>query len=148
MPISAAQRHDFVAAATASPNRLEYLTANDWALLLDTATERKFTKGEELIRIGVRQRSIIFLSKGSARIISGRNSPIATVGAGEILGEMTFLEGSESSATVVAEEPCEAYVISWADLAETFEAYPHLGSRFYRSVAVSLSRRLRGQISE
>jgi len=148
MAITAAKRHEFVAAATASPNRLEYLTANDWALLLDKAAVKNFAKGEELIRIGIRQRSIIFLSKGSARIISGRNFPIANVGAGEILGEMAFLEGTESSATVVAEEPTEAYVITWTDLCETFEAYPHLGSRFYRSVAVSLSRRLREQISE
>ena len=61
---------------------------------------------------------------------------------------MAFLEGAKPSATVVADEDTEVYSISWAVLHELFNLFPHLGSRFYRSVAVSLSRRLRQQISE
>ncbi|MGZ4833297.1 MAG: Crp/Fnr family transcriptional regulator [Terriglobales bacterium] len=143
-----ANRQDFLTAAMAAENRLEYVTPNDWALLLDKAKYQSFAKGEELIHIGRQEPVVIFLAKGSARIVSGRRWPIATVAAGEILGDMAFMEGTQSSATVLAETPIEAYLISWSDLHHLFESYPHLGSRFYRSVAVSLSRRLRRQISE
>jgi hypothetical protein len=33
--------------------------------------------------------------------------------------------------------------IEWSALSDLFELYPHLGSRFYRSLAVNLSRRMR-----
>jgi CRP-like cAMP-binding protein len=138
----------FLVALQTAKNRLEYVTANDWALILDKATRRSFAKGDELIQLGKQNPYIIFLMEGSVSILSARQWQIASVSAGEILGEMAFLESSTPSATVVADEAAQAYTVSWATLHELFEAYPHVGSRFYRSVAVSLSRRLRKQISE
>ena len=49
---------------------------------------------------------------------------------------------------LVADEAVEVYSVSWGAMHELFNLFSHLGSRFYRSVAVSLSRRLRQQISE
>ena len=143
-----AEMQEYLAVLQAAKNRLEYLTPNDWALLLDKATRRSFAPGNQLIQLHKKNPDIIFVVKGSARIVSSRGWQIASVRAGEILGEMAFLEGTKPSATVVADEPVEAYSISWAAMHELFDLYPHLGSRFYRSVAVSLSRRLRQQISE
>lgn len=143
-----AEAQEFLAALRAAKNRLEYVTPNDWALILDKATRQSFAEGSKLIELGKHNAQIFFLAKGSASIRSARQWAIASVSAGEILGEMAFLEGTQPSATVVADEPVELYSISWATLHELFDIYPHLGSRFYRSVAVSLSRRLRRQISE
>ena len=143
-----AEQEEFLAVLQAAKNRLEYVTANDWALLLDKATRRSFAQGDQLIELNQKNPNIIFVAKGSASIVSGRGWQIASVCAGEILGEMAFLEGTKPSATVVADGPVEVYAISWAAMHELFNLYPHLGSRFYRSVAVSLSRRLRQQISE
>jgi extracellular factor (EF) 3-hydroxypalmitic acid methyl ester biosynthesis protein len=64
-----------------------------------------------------------------------------------VCGEMAFLEDSLASATATAEENVEAYALSWGALGDLFELYPHLASRFYRSLAVNLSRRLREQIT-
>ena len=61
-------------------------------------------------------------------------------------GEMAFLEAGVASASVVAVEDVEAYSIEWSALKDLFELFPHLGSRFYRSLAVGLSRRLREQL--
>jgi CRP-like cAMP-binding protein len=58
------------------------------------------------------------------------------------------MEGTKPSATVVADEAVEVYSVSWAALNVLFDLYPHLGSRFYRSLAANLSRRLRQRISE
>jgi hypothetical protein len=37
----------------------------------------------------------------------------------------------------------EADAIDWAELHRIFRMFPHVGSRFYQSMAVLLSRRLR-----
>jgi CRP-like cAMP-binding protein len=59
---------------------------------------------------------------------------------------MAFLEDSIPSATATAEEPVQAFAIEWQALLSLFELFPHLASRFYRSLAVNLSRRLRDQM--
>lgn len=143
-----AEIQEFLAILQAAKNRLEYVTLNDWALILDKATRRSFAQGSQLIQVNKQNPNIFFVAKGSASIVSSRGWQIASVRAGEILGEMAFLEGAKPSATVVADEDVEVYSVSWAVLHELFNLFPHLGSRFYRSVAVSLSRRLRQQISE
>src|SRR5438552_18646585 len=71
---------------------------------------------------------------------------IAQIGPGQISGEMAFLENDVASATVTAEEELKAYALEWSALKDLFELFPHLASRFYRSLAVTLARRLRDQI--
>jgi CRP-like cAMP-binding protein len=44
---------------------------------------------------------------------------------------------------VVANDAVEAYFIDRPTLQSLFELFPHLGSRFYQSLAGILSRRLR-----
>jgi hypothetical protein len=48
---------------------------------------------------------------------------------------------------VVARESVEAFYLDRPTVQSLFELFPHLGSRFYRSLASSLSRRLRELIS-
>jgi CRP-like cAMP-binding protein len=127
-------------------NGLQYLTQNDWILLLDRAKSVTFKKGEKLIQQGKQTRVVYLLSKGKISITVGVPQ-IAQVLPGQVCGEMAFLEDSLASATATAEEDVEAYALSWGALGDLFELYPHLASRFYRSLAVNLSRRLREQIT-
>jgi len=122
---------------------LEYLTSNDWVLLTDKARLVTLKKEEALLKRGQQTRQIFFLIEGMARIESQPGTSIAHIGPGEICGEMAFLERGRSSASVVAETEVRACALDWPVMDELFELYPHLGSRFYRSLAVSLSRRLR-----
>jgi CRP-like cAMP-binding protein len=130
-----------------APNRLEYLTQNDWALLVDRAKQVTFHKDEIVIQKGRQTKSVYLLVKGTARIEADFKVRIAQIGPGQISGEMAFLENSIASATVTAEEELQAYAIEWSALGDLFELFPHLASRFYRSVAVILARRLRDQIT-
>jgi len=59
---------------------------------------------------------------------------------------MSFLEDTAASASVVAEQDVEAYHLDRRTLESLFELFPHLASRFYRSLATNLSRRLREMI--
>ena len=49
-------------------NRLEYLTQNDWALLVDRAKQVTFQKDEIVIRKGRQTKLVYLLVKGTARI--------------------------------------------------------------------------------
>jgi len=128
-------------------NRLEYLTPNDWALLADKAKLVSFAEDESLLQAGKQNRTVYVILKGSVRVESSTRAPIALLGPGEVCGEMAFLENGVAAASVIAAEAVEACAIEWSGLNDLFELFPHLGSRFYRSLAVNLSRRLREQIT-
>lgn len=124
---------------------LVYLTANDWALVSDKASRVQFKEGTVLIQKGKRTNGVYLLLKGSARVVIPPQAS-RTLGPGEICGEMSFLEDSPASASVIAETDVEAFHLDRPALQSLFELYPHLGSRFYRSLATNLSHRLRDVI--
>ena len=128
-------------------HRLEYLTLNDWTLLADKGQWLSFHKGDVLLQHGQQNKMVYLLVRGKARVETASKALLAHIGPGEICGEMAFLEHATASATVLAEEETEAWAVDWAALTDLFELFPHLASRFYRSLAVNLSRRLRDQIS-
>jgi len=129
-----------------SRNRLEYLTPNDWTLIVDRAKRSAFRKGETLLQHGKQTRTVYLLLRGTAGVEAPSKSIVARIGPGQVCGEMAFLENSVASATVTADEDLEVCAIEWSALFDLFELFPHLGSRFYRSLAVNLSRRLRDQL--
>jgi CRP-like cAMP-binding protein len=124
-------------------NRLEYLTQNDWLLIVDRARQAAFKKDDVLIHAGKQPSAVYLLVKGHARVESPSKALIAKLEPGEVCGEMAFLENGVASASVTAAGDLEVCTIEWSALHDLFELYPHLGSRFYRSLAVNLSRRLR-----
>jgi CRP-like cAMP-binding protein len=131
-----------VSVLSSSKHGLIYLTANDWALVIDKASRVQFKEGAILIQKGKRTDGVYLLLKGSARVIIPSQAS-RTLGLGEICGEMSFLEDSAASASVIAEGDVETYHLDRATLHSLFELYPHLGSRFYHSLATNLSHRLR-----
>jgi CRP-like cAMP-binding protein len=127
---------------SSSKRGLIYLTANDWALVADKANRVQFKEGAILIQKGKRGNGVYLVLKGSARVVIPSQASRA-LGPGEICGEMSFLEDSPASASVIAEGEVETFHLDRSALQSLFELYPHLGSRFYRSLAVNLSHRLR-----
>lgn len=129
--------------AVPAQSPLESVTANDWILIKAGSRQVKFAAGEEIIRQDSTGGIMFFLSKGTAKIVVNGETVVARLGAGQICGEIAFLDNRKSSASVIAEEPVEADAIDWAELHRIFRMFPHVGARFYHSLAVLLSRRLR-----
>jgi CRP-like cAMP-binding protein len=127
---------------SSSKRGLIYLTANDWALVADKANRVQFKEGANLIQKGKRGNGVYLVLKGSVRVVIPSQAS-RTLGPGEICGEMSFLEDSPASASVIAEGEVETFHLDRSALQSLFELYPHLGSRFYRSLAINLSHRLR-----
>jgi CRP-like cAMP-binding protein len=72
---------------------------------------------------------------------------VARIGAGEIFGEISFIDGSPASADVVANQYVEAYVLDAQMLDPLLKKYPGIYGRLFRSLAFILARRLRDAAS-
>ena len=126
-------------------NGLVYLTANDWTLIADKAARRQFKAGECIVQQGKRTYGVYLLLTGKASVQIPSGKPPA-IGPGEVCGEISFLDDLPATATVTVHEAVEAFYLDRPTLQSLFELFPHLGSRFYRSLAFSLSRRLRDML--
>lgn len=136
------QQQDF-SLLSSSKNGLTYLTANDWALIADKALRRKFRPGENLVHEGRRTHGVFVLLQGTAVVQIPGHGANRDIGTGEVCGEISFLDELPATANVIARDEIEAYYLDRSTLQSLFELFPHLGSRFYRSLASILSRRLR-----
>jgi len=138
----ATQQQD-VSILSSAKNGLVYLTPNDWALIADKAVRREFKAGEPIVLKGKRTYGVFVLLKGTASVQIPMQGTALGVNPGEPCGEISFLDELPASANVEAKEEVETYYLDRPTLQSMFELYPHLGSRFYRSLAAILSRRLR-----
>jgi CRP-like cAMP-binding protein len=140
-----------LAGAKVSRSTLEFLTENDWSLILAKSKRLTYDPGEEIIKQGTPGKAIYIIRRGSASVevtsLEGKTE-IAVLGAEEICGDIAFLLKDEilkdkSSASVLAKSKVEADLIEAEELGRLFESFPSVGARFYRSLAVVLARRLR-----
>ena len=123
-------------------SQLSFITDNDLVLIKAGARQVQFAPGDILIKQDSPGGSMFFLRSGSARI-EANGTTLARIGPGQICGEIAFLDSRNSSASVIAEQEVEADAIDWAELHRIFRMFPHVGARFYQSMAVLLSGRLR-----
>jgi len=137
-----AHPHD-VSVLSSAKLGMVFLTANDWALIADKATRAEFKAGDTIIHRGKRNEGVYLIVQGTASVQIPGQATAPIIGAGEVCGEISFLDEQPATLNVVAKDAVEAYYLDRATLQSLFELFPHLGSRFYHSLASSLSRRLR-----
>jgi len=143
----ATQQQD-VSVLSSAKNGLVYLTANDWTLIADKAQRLQFKAGDALIQQGKRTHGVYVLVKGKATVQIPSQETLPAIGPGEVCGEISFLDEQPATVNVVASGAVEAMYLDRPMLQSLFELYPHLGSRFYHSLASSMSRRLRELIAK
>lgn len=133
-------------------NRLHFLTENDWVLIQAKAARRTFKLGEEIIREGQWGDNIYVIRRGEASVEvagTGSRTIVASLTIDDVCGEIAFLEQGKAAAAVIAkDEEVEVDQINAQELRKILEAFPRLASRFYRSLAVVLGRRLRTTTDE
>jgi CRP/FNR family cyclic AMP-dependent transcriptional regulator len=100
-----------------------------------------------LIKEGDVQQEIFWILSGEVYItrkMGDKYKVIATLGKGELIGEMSFFDKSVRSATVITKGPVEALVFSRENFQEIFAASPQWTKR----LLVSLSSRIRQMIEK
>ena len=120
------------------------LTDADVEWMADTGERRWVEPGAVLIQEGKPVAWLVLVLEGELAVSVGGVGEIARLGAGEVVGEMSFVDTAPPSATVAARQRTLALFIDKADLSRKLESDVSFGYRFYRALAVFLADRLRG----
>ncbi|HET6452237.1 MAG TPA: cyclic nucleotide-binding domain-containing protein [Spirochaetia bacterium] len=106
---------------------------------------QRFKDRQVLIREGEIQQKIFWILEGQVfvtRRMGDKYKVLATLGAGELIGEMSFFDKSVRSATVIAKGDVHALVFTAENFADIYTASP----QWTRRLLVSLARRIRGMV--
>lgn len=143
------------------------LSLTERQVLLDSGTHLSFKPGDVIVRQGERLNGIYVVVHGEVRIehgiqvvrqtvvkhkdgrdsvkeIPGRLSvEVTRLGRGAIFGEMSFVDDSPTSASVCAAGEVEVVFVDGGKVRVMLEEDPSFAARFYHSLAIVLSERLR-----
>lgn len=120
------------------------LADDDVEWLLAHGRRQQLSPGETLIRQGEPVAEIFLVLTGRLRVVLGpARREIARLGAGEIVGEMSFVDARPPSATVEAVEPAQVFAVPRDHLAARLDGEPAFAARFYRALAIYLSTTVR-----
>jgi len=98
----------------------------------------RLRKGAVLAKQGAQGLEAIVIVDGKARV-EGDGRAIAELGPGDVVGEMSVIDGKPRSATVIAETPMNLLVLHRRDFVFLLETVPGL----QRKLLVTLCERVR-----
>lgn len=117
------------------------------AALERLVVERELKKGELVFRAGDAGDTLLFVRRGAIRVqlalADGRTLRLATFGAGDVCGEMAFIDGGTRSADAIALEDASVYELSRAALDRAAAQAPDVAELVFLGLARTLSTRLR-----
>ncbi|WP_347339524.1 cyclic nucleotide-binding domain-containing protein, partial [Planktothrix sp. FACHB-1355] len=120
----------------------------DW--MLQTGKREEIPAQTVLIQEGKPIDTLYLLLEGTLTVsvayLDGKE--IARLSSGEMVGEMSFIDSRPPSATVKTLEKTLVLSIPRRQLATRLQQDTGFGSRFYRALALLLSIRMRGTISQ
>jgi CRP-like cAMP-binding protein len=99
-------------------------------LLLRATTTKKLDARQTLFRKGDAGNQLYAIASGSLKVMAtgadGRDVLFTLLGAGDVIGEISILDGGERSASAVAFEPTELLVLHRRELIPFLEQHPHI----------------------
>jgi CRP-like cAMP-binding protein len=119
------------------------LSDADMIWLLSMGGLRRLRDGDRPIEAGKPVTDLFVVMHGALAVTLPDGSQIATLGEGEVFGEMSFVESRPPGATVRVTGKAEVLAIPRQTILDRFEAEPQFAVRFYRALAMFLSDRLR-----
>jgi CRP-like cAMP-binding protein len=122
------------------------LNDRDIEWMAATGRQQVYVNGETLIREGVESPSLFILLEGEVEVVVQGIGRVATLGSGEIIGEMSFVDKAPPSATVLAQSSAKVLVLQKSEVDDHLTQDPAFAARFYRALAIFLSDRLRGTV--
>ncbi|APW43734.1 Crp/Fnr family transcriptional regulator [Rhodoferax saidenbachensis] len=95
------------------------LTPQQTESLVDVVGKRRFKRGEAMVEQGKTSHALYIILAGRARVLmtdrKGREVILATLRAGDYIGEMSLIDNDAHSATVLAEVQTDALVLGRDD---------------------------------
>lgn len=121
-----------------------FLTLPERDRLLARGRQLHFEPGDVVLREGHESCAIYVLLCGRVAVEKehlDESVVLDELRAGAVFGEVSFLDGSPPSASIVALEPVDIFVVD--ELGDLLVSDPALAAGFYRSLATLVARRLR-----
>lgn len=120
------------------------LTPADVGRLLDASVEQQVISGHVAVRAATAPGALFIVLEGLMEVVSPRTDEVlATLGPGEIFGEMSYVQQQPASADVRARENSLLLVIGTGALEALVHSDPAFGVRFHRALGATLAARLR-----
>ncbi len=111
----------------------------------DACVRRSVPADHVFFGMGTRNSSLFIISVGSVRIErlgAAEDIPLATLEVGQTFGEMSFMDGSPTTAAVTATVPTVVLEISRESVDRLLDEKPGLGVKLWRNLALDLKQRL------
>lgn len=125
---------------------LATLDDEDIATVLRYTEARRYPSGEVAMRCGDVDRSVYVIAAGSFEVVVPTPNgprPVGVLRAGDIFGDLAFLDGEPRSADVRAVEDSEAFIMTPAGFDRLRLAHPRLALSFVLDLGRILSGRFR-----
>jgi CRP-like cAMP-binding protein len=123
------------------------LTPEDAEVVLKACEERILVGGEELFREADPGDALFIVQSGRVDIFQNIRGDVdrslASFGPGDILGEMSFIDGARRSATARTTESSEFLVLSRQSFARVQRERPDIAAAVFRNMAGIVASRLR-----
>jgi CRP/FNR family cyclic AMP-dependent transcriptional regulator len=114
----------------------------DW--LIKNGSPKGIAAGDILIQQGQPSEALYIVLDGTFTVsAAGATEPLNSLGAGEVVGEMSFIDSRPPSTTVQAATVSRVFCIPRDSLARRLKQDTGFAARFYRALAMFLSHRLR-----
>lgn len=118
----------------------------DW--LANMGQRIQVVKGTELIKFGVEISNLYIVLEGELSIQTNKGFELAKISSGEILGEMSLVDSRPPSASVLVLQDATLLELDKVVLQEKLNMDTGFSSRFYRSIAIFLSERMRSLVGQ
>lgn len=124
------------------------LTPDERDELVAMSTVKTFKTGEIIVRQGENVSSLMVIKSGFVRVTRTYLDELTAefagpLGPGEVIGEMSLMDGIGASANIVADGQTEVMMVAKADLMGKLESNPAFAARMYECLFLDLCRKLR-----
>lgn len=119
------------------------LTETDIAWLANAGKVEQLETKQTLIKSGEAVLSLYIVLEGKLAVLLNDGSEIASLGAGDIVGEMSLIEKRPPEVNIHIVEKTRILSIPLPVIQEKLSGDVNFAARFYRALAVFLSDRLR-----
>lgn len=119
-----------------------FLSEDEWRTLEASGRSRRFRARQRLFREGEPGDHVLAIRSGRVKVSvqtrSGREILLAVKEPGDLVGELSVIDGRPRSATAVALEPVDALLVPAPAFAEFVEGHPRIAVRLLRTLAAQI----------
>jgi CRP-like cAMP-binding protein len=118
------------------------ITEGEAAALAHASEKKRFKRGDKLVEQGQTTFALFVILSGNANVLlsasNGKQFSVATLGVGECIGEMSFLDSQPHSATVLAASSLDVLLLRQQAFNEVLHQNSNITAAIFRTLAKRL----------